>query len=322
MSPSFEGNLSDLYVELKYELCAASAALFFNGICLLLFGFAVFFLRKMKTQTSRMFLPLSLILVMFAVVQVCLDVACAATFLRVTEILVDGGLPAEVLPVYQTYARLSISRAALIGVNKQVHPHPSASTLFISFFLLSAITDGLLLYRCTIIWRSSPYARVVFALPLFLILSTLAVGLWAAFWNTTETPAPFALALATNFVLLCLTAGRIWKKGKNAMGHRYSKTLEMICESSLLYFVNVLVYLISSVTQPISPLTGVAWGALAQVVNIVPMMIIVRVGMARSSDESEVSSRPLHGSHANSFRMAEPPVVATPLKASGPYSEI
>jgi len=138
------------------------------------------------------------------------------------------------------------------------------------------------------------------------------------------------LALLTNFVLLSLTAGRIWRKGRQATvvlgaeaGGRYKHTLEIICESSLLYFLVVLVYLISSVVQPISPFTGLTWGALAQVVNIVPMMIFVRVGMARIN-EPPANSRVFYGGNSSStrFGMTEISDDATPLRSKGQYSEL
>ncbi|KAJ7196372.1 hypothetical protein GGX14DRAFT_700562 [Mycena pura] len=100
------------------------------------------------------------------------------------------------------------------------------------------------------------------------------------------------MALVTNFVLLCLTAGRIWRKGRQASvvlgagsGRRHNTALAIICESSLLYVLAVFIYLLSVVTQDaFAILQNITWGALAQVVNIVPMMIMVRVGMSRAFD--------------------------------------
>ncbi|KAJ7272647.1 hypothetical protein B0H12DRAFT_589878 [Mycena haematopus] len=147
------------------------------------------------------------------------------------------------------------------------------------------------LYRCVTIWGPSPYTRAVTGVPLLLILSTAGVGLWGTFSVKSDSPIPFAMALLTNFVLFSLTAGRVWRKGRQITvvlgaeaGKRYNTTLRILCESSLLYFVNMLLYLISSVVGPLSLLAGIAWGALAQVVNIVPMMIMVRAGMGRDTN--------------------------------------
>ncbi|KAJ7266464.1 hypothetical protein B0H12DRAFT_161756 [Mycena haematopus] len=269
MKQTISGNLQvvstaqELNAFVAYELCVAAAALFFNGICLLLFAFAAFYLQKTKTWTSRVFLALAAILMLCALAQVCLDVACAATFSHATQILEGGGSPQAAVPAYQAYLRMYLAREALTSIN-------------------NAITDGLLLYRCVTIWGPSPYARVVTGVPLLLILGTVALGMWGTFAVENSTPIPFAMALLTNFVLFSLTAGKIWRKGRQTTvvlgaeaGKRYNTTLEIICESSLLYFLTVLVYLISSVVGPFSLLTSITWGALAQVVNIVPMMIMI-----------------------------------------------
>ncbi|KAJ7272630.1 hypothetical protein B0H12DRAFT_1091368 [Mycena haematopus] len=137
----------------------------------------------------------------------------------------------------------------------------------------NTIADCVLLYRCVHIWGPSPYKRVVTAFPLLLILSTTGVGLWGTFSVENNSPAPFAMALVTNFVLFSLTAGRVWRKGSQitvVLGDeakkRYNTTLQILCESSLLYFVNMLVFLIASIVAPLSVLAGVFWGALAQTV--------------------------------------------------------
>ncbi|KAJ6526725.1 hypothetical protein B0H19DRAFT_1275576 [Mycena capillaripes] len=102
-------------------------------------------------------------------------------------------------------------------------------------------------------------------------------------------------------------------------GHKYNKTLEIICESSLLYFVNGLIYMIASIVQPATaPLLSLAWGSLAQVVNIVPMMIMVRVGMGRNSGEKE-ERRTFYGGNSVRYGMSAVSDVTTPLKGSGQY---
>ncbi|KAJ7890203.1 hypothetical protein B0H14DRAFT_3429265 [Mycena olivaceomarginata] len=279
--------VAELYGDLKYVLCTASAALFFNGICLLLFVWAIFFLQKTKSWTSRMFLGLSVILVLFALAQAALDVASPVIFLRLTQTVPDGSPEQAVL--YHTYLRLFLTRAALTAVN-------------------NAIADCLFLYRCAAIWGSSPYYRLVIAVPAVLVLLPSVykpMGFWAIFGLTTNTPIPFSFALGTNFLLLALTAGRIWNKSRQVKivlgieaGHRYDRILEILSESSLLYVIVFLVYLIMSGAHPVSPITGIAWGALGQVVNIVPMMIMVRVGMIRSSDERWTNLHVFYGGNA------------------------
>ncbi|KAJ7822617.1 hypothetical protein B0H14DRAFT_2828199 [Mycena olivaceomarginata] len=305
-----EATAAELFEILKFLLSGTASALIFHGICLLFFAYAVYFLQKTKTRASHLFLALSVIVVLFALTQAILDVVNAVILMRVSELLLEGGSLPEALSLYDTYVRIFTARQALLAIN-------------------NAITDSILLYRCAVIWGSSPYARVAITIPALLIISTLAVGLWGTFELESDTVAPFALALITNFILLGLTAGRIFRKGRQATvvlgaeaGARYNRTLEIICESSLLYFIAVLVYLISSTVSPFSILTALAWGAMAQVVNIVPLMIMVRVGIARSKDDPTADSRRVfYGGNAGRYGMTAVSDDSTPLK-SGQYSEL
>ncbi|KAJ7785092.1 hypothetical protein DFH07DRAFT_786677 [Mycena maculata] len=122
----------------------------------------------------------------------------------------------------------------------------------------NAITDSLLLYRCATIWAGSPYHKFVVGVCGLLIFATMILGYVATFVIASDAllAAPYSMALATNFILLGLTAGRIWRKGRQAAvvlgssaGQRYNTTLEIVCESSLLYVIVVFVYLISIYTQ-------------------------------------------------------------------------
>ncbi|KAJ7042330.1 hypothetical protein C8F04DRAFT_98511 [Mycena alexandri] len=303
-----EAHLPALYTLLKGQLYSAAAALFFNGICLLLFSFAVFFLLKTKTRASQLFLTLAVIMVLFAITQAILDVAIAAAMSNLVENLLATGSTTQVLSLEQRWARMYIAREGLLAFN-------------------NAITDGVLLYRCAVIWASSPFVKVVVAIPSLLILSTfgkylqmrpcrqvstvlfLGLGIWGTFVSTSDTVAPYVMALVTNSVLLALSAGKIWRKGRQAsvvLGpearQRYTNTVEIICESSLLYLLNVVIYMIAEATQTSeTPIVGLSWGSLAQVVNIVPMMIMVRVGIAKSLGEPE-PTRVFYGGNARSDR--------------------
>ncbi|KAJ7272629.1 hypothetical protein B0H12DRAFT_1091351 [Mycena haematopus] len=245
-----------------------------------------------------MFLALATILMLFALAEVSLDVACAAMFLKAAQIFERGGSSEADASPYQAYVHMYLAREALTTINNMV-------------------ADCVLLYRCVTIWGPSPYTRVVTAVPLLLILSTAGVGLWGTFAVKSATAIPFAMALFTNFVLFSLTAGRVWKKGRQITvvlgaeaGKRYSMTLQILCESSLLYFANMLLYMISSVVGPLSLLASILWGALAQVVNIVPMMIIVRVGIARDV----TPDRFYDDNSSNRFRMTHILDITAPVE--------
>ncbi|KAJ7272634.1 hypothetical protein B0H12DRAFT_589661 [Mycena haematopus] len=175
---------------------------------------------------------------LFALAEVSLDVACAAMFLKAAQIFEDGGSPEADVSPYQAYVHMFLAREVLTTINNMV-------------------ADCVLLYRCVTIWGPSPYKRVVTTVPLLLILSTAGVGLWGTFAVKSATAIPFAVALFTNFVLFSLTAGRVWSKRRQITvilgaeaGKPYSMTLQILCESSLLYFVNMLAFLIASIVVP------------------------------------------------------------------------
>ncbi|KAJ7458300.1 hypothetical protein B0H11DRAFT_2243008 [Mycena galericulata] len=267
--------IPELYGSLEYELWTASAAVFFNGICLILFAVAVFFLQKAKTRPGH---------------PVVLDVTLAAIFLQMTHTLVDGGSAIHLASMYRHIYEV---REVLLAVN-------------------NAITDSVLiilkLYRCATIWGASRYSRIVVAFPSLLILSTLVVGLWGIFAIDTDTPIPFSLALVTNFVLLGLTAGKIWIKGRQTTillgvqaGRRYNRTLEIMRMRVQPAVLRKRARLLDR--KRYTTVWGVAWGALPQVVNIVPLMIMFRVGIARNTGEQEGNLRTFYGGNAGSFEM-------------------
>ncbi|KAJ6536071.1 hypothetical protein B0H19DRAFT_1270883 [Mycena capillaripes] len=288
-----EADIAELDDLRQSQAYTASAAVVLSAICLFLFSFAVFFLAKMNTRLSRLFLALAVLFELFALSQALLDMALAILSSRIVNILLDGGSKAAVLSMQHTQVRISLARQALLAIN-------------------NTIADGLFLYRCAVIWALSPYSKVVVAIPSVLILCTAVVGIDGTFSNNINSPwAPYFLALLTNLVLLALTAGRIWSNSRKATlalgakaGHRYNKILEILCESSFLYFIHVLVYMIAILTVPIlTPLPSLVWGSMAQIVNIVPMMIMLRVGMARHSSRQD-ETRTSHGGDTSSHGMA------------------
>ncbi|KAJ7928135.1 hypothetical protein B0H13DRAFT_2311996 [Mycena leptocephala] len=99
----------------------------------------------------------------------------------------------------------------------------------------------------------------------------------------------------TNLLLTGLTAGRIWWTRRHLqvisepkLVHRYKTAIKLLFESSLLYFVIFLVYLLIDILgSPAtieSPVVALFVGASPQLMNIVPALVIVRVSLARSVD--------------------------------------
>ncbi|KAJ7816117.1 hypothetical protein B0H13DRAFT_2137182 [Mycena leptocephala] len=167
--------------------------------------------------------------------------------------------------------------------------------------------DGFFVYRCYVIWSGSPYRRWIIGVPLLLLLSTTIYGITTTSLFLANVPlAPFFLngsnivvvsicVVTTNLLLTGLTAGRIWWMrrylqviGEPKLIHRYKTAIKMLFESSLLYFVIVLVFLsIQILGSPAtfeSPFIALFSGASPQLMNIMPTLMIVRVNLARSVD--------------------------------------
>ncbi|KAJ7834199.1 hypothetical protein B0H14DRAFT_2798661 [Mycena olivaceomarginata] len=97
---------------------------------------------------------------------------------------------------------------------------------------------------------------------------------------------------------MCLTAGRIWYirrevqklTGQRPLRQRYGTAVAIILESGILYCLCVIIYVISISTKQSSVFgtifNGVAWGLVQVGVNIVPTLILVRVGLGRSTENS------------------------------------
>ncbi|KAF7344161.1 hypothetical protein MVEN_01706300 [Mycena venus] len=158
------------------------------------------------------------------------------------------------------------------------------------------LTDLLFLYRCYMVWGSR---RAVLILPGVFIFATCLLGyLYLPMADSLipdKTPfidarAPYIMGGVTNVILMCLTAGRIWYMSREArivhgeaFRRRYHTAIAMILESGALYCSVLLLNLISislvSKSDAAAIFRGVVSGLVGQMVNIIPSLIFVRVGM-------------------------------------------
>ncbi|KAF8189187.1 hypothetical protein K438DRAFT_1971832 [Mycena galopus ATCC 62051] len=154
------------------------------------------------------------------------------------------------------------------------------------------LTDLLWLYRCYVIWRS----RAVLILPGILIVTTFVIAYLNVITDIifdnpiTDSRTPYFMGGATNVVLMCLTAGRIWYVSRQArhvngkiFRRRYHTAIAMILESGALYCSILLLRLIAvSVVADSAAMivfSAVTSGLIVQMINIIPTLIFVRVGM-------------------------------------------
>ncbi|KAJ7495532.1 hypothetical protein FB451DRAFT_1550904 [Mycena latifolia] len=264
------------YQVLQSQLYTAAGALFFNGICLLLFALAVYLILQTKAASSHLFLGVSVVLAAFALTHLIIDIVLACMMSEMMGAVLADTDPADIAAMEKRWARLYVAREALTATN-------------------NAIGDGVFLYRCAVIWATSRFRIAAVAIPAVLVVATMVASYITIATFALSINLPYVLALITNLVLLGLTAGRIWRKGRDATlllgqraGAKYTTTMAIICESSLLYVLTLLIYFISANTMSLeAALPNFVWGAMPQALNIIPLMILVRVGLARALVERQ-----------------------------------
>ncbi|KAJ7468285.1 hypothetical protein B0H11DRAFT_2197203 [Mycena galericulata] len=259
-----------IYEGLALSLYCAVVEFFLYGINLILFCFCIRTLRASRVPHRR-----------------ALAIAVSLIF-----ILCTIHAPLQLVNAAETMMHLLMhSKLAPKGWD-QVN-----IVMGVAYVTSNLIADGIFIYRCYGIWDSR---KRVIVLPVILLIATGCLGYasvalcgmegYAQFlFITWLFPLSLVFSVMTNFLLMALTAGRIWwiSRGARAiMGpvvvKRYRTVMAMILESGALYCTPGILYLIFLVIAPGS--TMVIFAALAQIVGIAPTIIVVRVGLGRSVD--------------------------------------
>ncbi|KAF7373109.1 hypothetical protein MSAN_00518700 [Mycena sanguinolenta] len=174
---------------------------------------------------------------------------------------------------------------------------------YILYAINNSIADGLLIYRCYVVWNHNWRIIVV---PVMLLIASTGCGL-----DIYLDPAPqFAVILATNFLATGLTGKSIswplapWRLDPKkiaqpaASGGSATILAPLIAESGMLYSATILAFLIvvcfpslsSTLEEPMLQIV-------TQVMGIAPTLIIVRVGQGvtvEGSQTTTTTSIPLH----------------------------
>ncbi|KAJ7141943.1 hypothetical protein C8R43DRAFT_1016886 [Mycena crocata] len=168
----------------------------------------------------------------------------------------------------------------------------------VRYTLANAIADGIILYRCYVIWGFN--WRPV-ALPALAYVSTVFGGILGLIplSGTSErvaTAVCMGPIFSTNVIAASLAASRIWWMsrhitkllgGRNPR-KRYTDLTAILLESGLIYpaalAISVVIFVLpDSVTPRVSVLICIA--ACYHIVGIAPTLIIVRVGLGVSTDD-------------------------------------
>ncbi|KAJ6535140.1 hypothetical protein B0H19DRAFT_1271786 [Mycena capillaripes] len=162
---------------------------------------------------------------------------------------------------------------------------------YVIYAINNSIADGLLIYRCYVVWNHN--WRII-VLPVMLLIASTgeACGL-DVFLDATPQ---FAVILATN---LLATAGRIWWISNHSRGYlgaaaqqRYASAIALVVESGMLYSATIVAFLIViSFPSLSSTLEEPLLQIVTQVMGIAPTLIIVRVGLGVTVEDSSSTFR-------------------------------
>ncbi|KAF7371121.1 hypothetical protein MSAN_00747300 [Mycena sanguinolenta] len=171
------------------------------------------------------------------------------------------------------------------------------------------VADGLVIYRCYIVWGSNFKVIVV---PIIMLIATSVCGYLAGFNFSQVKPgedvfvsniaewgtALFSLSLSTNIVVISLiamtvlVAGRIYwiarttrrLLGSSTSSRKYQNAVAIILESGAIYSVSLMTLLILYCLK--TNAQYIVYDALAQIMGIAPTLIIVRVGLGVSTQHT------------------------------------
>ncbi|KAF8212692.1 hypothetical protein K438DRAFT_1804957 [Mycena galopus ATCC 62051] len=290
------------WANLQDEVCTAIMDILLYGVFIVLFCVAMHLLYRRKTSGRTTLLALTVVMALLATAQFSLHIATTSLALRLLHMAITDGqldIPPHPTGVEGLYWSLVFAQDVVLVTN-------------------TVLTDGLLIYRCYLVWGRP--SKVFIVIPILLMLGTLATGYVTSYDEDYEnnSNAPyhldprivFALNLFSNFVLMMLTAGRIWwvtRAQRAVFGTgftpRYNAAIAIILESGAIYCCG-LVFQVIALSMQSSTDTAVylSHGTIGQLVNIVPTLIIVRVGMGHTvgtttGDSTATAPRPRSRAH-------------------------
>ncbi|KAJ8695614.1 hypothetical protein PTI98_008199 [Pleurotus ostreatus] len=150
----------------------------------------------------------------------------------------------------------------------------------------SAVSDALLIYRCSIIWEAR---KSVLALPLLLAVTSALTG-----YTSQLSGSVFViLSMITNITVTSLIAGRIWwisRRLREFLGTTYTEytaAMAIIIESGLLCTVSTAVF---TATYNVQVARWAAYYFSSQAIGIAPTLILVRVGLGTGTYEETIKT--------------------------------
>ncbi|PPR07869.1 hypothetical protein CVT24_005606 [Panaeolus cyanescens] len=250
--------IPDNYYSLQTYSAAVLFEVFLYGIYSTLFAICIRVLLRNRRTTQKILLACAVVMFCLATVDVILELSFLFRFV----------------------------------VQRQNIPEAEIHYKYLIYITSNIIADSLVIYRCHAVWNNS---KRVILLPCFLLVCGSACGY--AFIAVSQDEYKFRKLLVAflfstvtlNMLVTMLMAGRIWwiaRKARAILGpglsSKYNTMIAIIVESGIIYSI----YVILDVVFPNLILDA----GLAQVVGIVPTLIIVQIGMGRESSEVDHAS--------------------------------
>ncbi|KAJ7463296.1 hypothetical protein FB451DRAFT_1266081 [Mycena latifolia] len=281
VNPTIFADSWDFAVSQAYVACAE---IFLYGVLLVLLATSTYLLYHKTTGGRRTLSIATTVMAILATAQLGIHIHATALVFQIFRFAVQGEF-------------LSNSPRAFDATRLYTILYTVEDFLLVTN---NAVTDSLFIYRCFMVWGRN--FRVV-VVPICMVLTTTVLGYISAYQDDysisgryIDYRAAFIMSVLTNVVLMALTAGRIWWIRRDARVllesptvHKYNTVIAIILESGSIYCLCVTIYVIFVSLRDIGsfvPLISILRGAMPQIMNIAPTLIIVRVGLGHSVEDT------------------------------------
>ncbi|KAF7378226.1 hypothetical protein MSAN_00247400 [Mycena sanguinolenta] len=259
--------MDDPRLEKKYSRSTQKGEVFIYGAYAVMFGFYIYVLRTRGFSKNRFLAVATIVLFLLCTVHLGLLLVSTELFNESYEATVVG----------------SKSRPSLTAFNLNRITN-------VVYVTSNIIADTIFIFRCYAIWD---FRWKIILIPVLATLGVAGLGYFDSGTSLRISSSMFDLSilmsLFTTFMLMGLTAGRIWwlahkarQVGGRKMTSQYYTICSMILESGALYCAGGITFIILSLNQNISEVVATNGAILGQLVGVAPTIIAVRVGLGRS----------------------------------------
>ncbi|KAJ7136487.1 hypothetical protein C8R43DRAFT_1132392 [Mycena crocata] len=292
MDPTQAAEFQYLWNQMLSGVAGACTTLVLYAPYVILFWFSIFTLRRRNPVGQQVLFATASLMFFLGTCGALIDLLRSAVLTRMTQLFIQQGyssIPDTFRHLSKLFQALTLAQNIFVATNNV--RSPVCMVIASAFFPLS---EGYFpeLYRCYVIWGS---CKIVLVLSMLTCL-VAALIFTLKYASIIQQPdidikVPYGMAAITIIGLVSLSAGRIWYVKRSALvvrgGHlrqTYDTALAMILESGALYLVCGLPHIIALNIMDKSSAFMVVFSEcsfvlLTHAVNIVPTLILVRVGL-------------------------------------------